>query len=151
MREMATPVDKAVEDDSWRRVANALWPSAGKRPVRRGPSDSTTPYRTISRCCRRAGLSSGAGAERRVTLFNCFVMGDRAEDDMGGYLRSIFARSRADHAARRRDRLRLLDPAAQGRAGQRRRRRRVRAVVVYGCLGRDVSHHHVRRVTGAAR
>ncbi len=55
------------------------------------------------------------------------------------------ARGRADHAAGRRHRLRLLLAAAQGRPGAGRGRRRVRPAVVHGRVGRDVPHHHVGR------
>ena len=73
------PVDKAVSD-SWRRVAKAL------ASVENDPSaweerffDAMDDFKFLP-----AGrILSGAGAERRVTLFNCFVMGD-VPDDMAG-------------------------------------------------------------------
>ena len=55
--------------------------------------------------------------------------------------------SSADHAAGRRHRLRLLNAPAQGCAGQGRRRRRIGAASVHGCLGCDVPHHHERRLS----
>ncbi len=64
-------------------------------------------------------------------------------DDMSRHLRPS-ARGRADHAAGRRHRLRLLDAAAQGRAGEGRRRRRLGPALLHGCVGRDVPHHHER-------
>ena len=60
----------------------------------------------------------------RVTLFNCFVMGT-IPDDMAGIFENLQG-SGADHAAGRRHRLRLLDAPPQGRAGEGRRRRRLR-------------------------
>ncbi len=57
------------------------------------------------------------------------------------------ARGGADDAARGRHRLRFLDAPAARRAGQGGRRRRVGAAVVYGCVGRDVPHHHERRLS----
>ena len=73
------PIDKAVSD-SWRRVAKAL------AAVENDPSvwedrffDAMDDFKFLP-----AGrILSGAGADRRVTLFNCFVMGD-VPDDMGG-------------------------------------------------------------------
>jgi len=80
-----TPVDREIAD-TWRRVANALaqpeadpalW--AGRFMV------AMTDFRFIP-----AGrIVAGAGSGRRVTLFNCFVMGE-IEDDLG----DIFANLR---------------------------------------------------------
>jgi ribonucleoside-diphosphate reductase alpha chain len=73
-------VDKTIED-SWRRVAKAL---AKAEPKDRdaweeGFFQSMSDFRFLP-----AGrILAGAGAERRVTLFNCFVMGD-IPDDMAG-------------------------------------------------------------------
>ena len=53
--------------------------------------------------------------------------------------------SRAHHAAGRRHRLRLLDAAAQGRAGQGGGRRRIGTADVHGRVGCDVPDHHERR------
>ena len=80
-----TPVDRTIED-SWRRVARAL------AEIEREPAvwerrfyDALRDFRFLP-----AGrIQSGAGTARRVTLFNCFVMGDIA-DDLG----SIFAHLR---------------------------------------------------------
>ena len=80
-----TPVDLTIED-TWRRVAGALArneaePSRWERPFYEALQD----FRFLP-----AGrILSGAGSGRRVTLFNCFVMGDIA-DDLG----SIFAHLR---------------------------------------------------------
>ena len=71
-----TPVDLTIED-SWRRVARALAaieadPSAWEQPFYKALQD----FRFLP-----AGrILSGAGTDRRVTLFNCFVMGDIADD-----------------------------------------------------------------------
>tara|TARA_R110000787_G_scaffold63679_11_gene143951 strand:- start:29584 stop:31929 length:2346 start_codon:yes stop_codon:yes gene_type:complete len=73
------PIDKAVSD-SWRRVAKALAavendPSAWEERFFEAMDD----FKFLP-----AGrILSGAGADRRVTLFNCFVMGD-VPDDMAG-------------------------------------------------------------------
>jgi ribonucleoside-diphosphate reductase alpha chain len=80
-----TPVDLTIED-TWRRVARAL------AAVERDPgawearfTEALEDFRFLP-----AGrILSGAGTARRVTLFNCFVMG-RIEDDLGG----IFAHLR---------------------------------------------------------
>ena len=61
----------------------------------------------------------------------------------GGHLRAP-ARSGADPAAGRRHRLRLLDLAAQGGAGARRRCRRLGTVELHGRVGLDVPHDHER-------
>ena len=79
------PVDLTIED-TWRRVARALAqaeaePARWEQPFWNALQD----FRFLP-----AGrILSGAGADRRVTLFNCFVMGDIA-DDLG----SIFAHLR---------------------------------------------------------
>ena len=71
-----TPVDLTVED-TWRRVAHALAaaeaePGRWQQPFYEALQD----FRFLP-----AGrILSGAGTDRRVTLFNCFVMGDIADD-----------------------------------------------------------------------
>ena len=73
-----TPIDVTIED-SWRRVARALaqaetLPAQWEQPF----YDALADFKFLP-----AGrILSGAGADRRVTLFNCFVMGD-IEDDLG--------------------------------------------------------------------
>src|SRR6201989_2808809 len=80
-----TPVDLTIED-SWRRVARALavaerQPELWERRFYAALED----FRFLP-----AGrIISGAGTDRRVTLFNCFVMGN-IEDDLG----AIFAHLR---------------------------------------------------------
>ena len=80
-----TPVDREIAD-TWRRVANALaQPEADPAPWADRFAAAMTDFRFIP-----AGrIVAGAGSGRRVTLFNCFVMGD-IEDDLG----SIFANLR---------------------------------------------------------
>jgi ribonucleoside-diphosphate reductase alpha chain len=76
-----TPVDVSIED-SWRRVARAL------AAVEANPDRWEQPFYEALQDFRflPAGrILSGAGTARRVTLFNCFVMGDIADD-----LSSIF-------------------------------------------------------------
>jgi ribonucleoside-diphosphate reductase alpha chain len=69
-----TPIDLTIED-SWRRVARALAavePGQWEQPFYEALRD----FRFLP-----AGrILSGAGTDRRVTLFNCFVMGDIADD-----------------------------------------------------------------------
>jgi len=66
-----TPIDRSVED-SWRRIARALAsveadPEAWEQPFYEALED----FKFLP-----AGrITAGAGTERRVTLFNCFVMG----------------------------------------------------------------------------
>ena len=78
------PVDGVMED-TWRRVARDL-----ARPERdpvlweQRFYDAMTGFRFLP-----AGrILSGAGSGRRVTLFNCFVMGD-IPDDMGGIFQQL--------------------------------------------------------------
>ncbi len=72
------PVDRTVED-SWRRVARAL-AEAEKEPAVWEPRfyEALRDFRFLP-----AGrILAGSGTARRVTLFNCFVMGT-IEDDLG--------------------------------------------------------------------
>ncbi len=74
-----TPVDLTIED-TWHRVARAL-AAAETDPARweRAFYEALQDFRFLP-----AGrILSGAGTDRRVTLFNCFVMGD-IPDDLGG-------------------------------------------------------------------
>ena len=71
-----TPVDLTIED-SWRRVARAL------AAVEAEPGRWEQPfYEALEgfRFLPAGRILSGAGTDRRVTLFNCFVMGDIADD-----------------------------------------------------------------------
>ena len=73
------PVDKTIED-TWRRVADSL------ASVEENPAEWSDRFFDAMRDFKMlpAGrIFSGAGTERRVTLFNCFVMGD-IPDDMEG-------------------------------------------------------------------
>ncbi len=80
-----TPIDVTIED-SWRRVARAL--AAPENDPERWEvrfSQALEDFRFLP-----AGrILAGAGTGRRVTLFNCFVMGN-VEDDLG----SIFSHLR---------------------------------------------------------
>jgi len=80
-----TPVDREIVD-TWRRVANALaQPEADPALWAERFMAAMEGFRFIP-----AGrIVAGAGSGRRVTLFNCFVMGE-IEDDLG----SIFANLR---------------------------------------------------------
>ena len=80
-----TPIDRTIEE-SWRRVARAL-AEAEAEPSRWEPAF----YRALEdfRFLPAGRILSGAGTTRRVTLFNCFVMG-AIGDDLG----SIFAHLR---------------------------------------------------------
>ena len=73
-----TPIDRTVED-SWRRVACALAAAEAEPSAWEGRFyDALSDFRFMP-----AGrILAGAGSERRVTLFNCFVMG-KIEDDLG--------------------------------------------------------------------
>ena len=73
------PVDKTMAD-TWRRVARALAePEKDAGLWERRFFEAMEDFRFLP-----AGrILAGAGADRRVTLFNCFVMGD-IPDDMTG-------------------------------------------------------------------
>ena len=73
-----TPVDHTIED-SWRRVARALAePETDHQHWEQRFAAALDDFRFLP-----AGrILAGAGTDRRVTLFNCFVMGD-IEDDLG--------------------------------------------------------------------
>ena len=74
-----TPVDRSVED-SWRRIARAL-ASVEKDPAHWEQKfyDELDDFKYLP-----AGrITAGAGTGRKVTLFNCFVMGT-VPDSMGG-------------------------------------------------------------------
>ena len=81
-----TPVDNSIED-TWRRVAKAL--AAAEKPSAQvfwedGFAHALDGFKFIP-----AGrILAGAGTERDVTLFNCFVMGT-IPDDMGGIFESL--------------------------------------------------------------
>ena len=74
-----TPIDDTVED-SWHRIAGAL-ASVESSPEAWEPKffDALSDFKFLP-----AGrITAGAGTERSVTLFNCFVMGT-IPDSMGG-------------------------------------------------------------------
>jgi ribonucleoside-diphosphate reductase alpha chain len=77
--EAGEPVDKTI-DDTWRRVAAALAkPEKDAAAWAERFAEALADFRFIP-----AGrILAGAGTERRVTLFNCFVMGT-IPDDMNG-------------------------------------------------------------------
>lgn len=74
-----TPIDQAIPD-SWARIAKAVASVEEDAPHWEAKfADALSDFKFLP-----AGrILSGAGAERRVTLFNCFVMGD-IPDDMAG-------------------------------------------------------------------
>ena len=79
-----TPVDGTIED-TWRRVARAL-AMPEPEPERWEPAfyEALEGFKFLP-----AGrILAGAGAERQVTLFNCFVMG-RIGDDMSAIFQHL--------------------------------------------------------------
>ncbi len=80
-----TPIDLTIED-TWRRVARAL-----AQPESNAAHWETKFYTALEdfRFLPAGRIMAGAGTARRVTLFNCFVMGDIADD-----LSSIFTHLR---------------------------------------------------------
>ncbi len=79
-----TPLDRTLED-SWRRVARAL-----AAPERDPAAWEERFYVALEdfRFLPAGRILSGAGSGRRVTLFNCFVMGD-IPDDLGGIFENL--------------------------------------------------------------
>ena len=71
-----TPVDLTIEA-TWRRVARAL--AAGETEPTRWEQPFYEALQDF-RFLPAGRILSGAGTDRRVTLFNCFVMGDIADD-----------------------------------------------------------------------
>ena len=78
------PVDKTIED-TWARVAKAL-AAAENDPAGWEPRF----YQALEdfRFLPAGRILAGAGADRSVTLFNCFVMGT-IPDDMGGIFENL--------------------------------------------------------------
>ena len=78
------PLDRTVED-TWRRVARAL-----ARPEADRAAWSTRFEAALEgfRFLPAGRILAGAGTRRRVTLFNCFVMGT-IPDDMGGIFQHL--------------------------------------------------------------
>ena len=74
-----SPIDETL-DDTWRRIAKTL-ASVEKEPT----SAEKKFYEALkgAKFLPAGRIISGAGTERSVTLFNCFVMGEIA-DDMSG-------------------------------------------------------------------
>lgn len=70
------PIDRTIED-TWQRVAHALAQAETSPETWEGPF-----YRALQefRFLPAGRILSGAGTSRRVTLFNCFVMGDIGDD-----------------------------------------------------------------------
>ncbi|WNK00685.1 adenosylcobalamin-dependent ribonucleoside-diphosphate reductase [Thalassospiraceae bacterium LMO-JJ14] len=78
------PRDKAVSD-SWRRVAHAL---AENEADPAHWEDRFFHAMEDFKFLPAGRILSGAGSDRRVTLFNCFVMGD-IPDDMAGIFEQL--------------------------------------------------------------
>jgi ribonucleoside-diphosphate reductase alpha chain len=76
------PVDKTI-GDTWQRIARAL-AAAEPEPAAREATEARF-YKALQdfRFLPAGRIQAGAGTERRVTLFNCFVMGT-IPDDMSG-------------------------------------------------------------------
>jgi ribonucleoside-diphosphate reductase alpha chain len=74
-----SPIDKTIED-TWARVAQALAAAEADPAAWR---DTFYGALTNFKFMPAGRIVAGAGAERNVTLFNCFVMGTVA-DDMAG-------------------------------------------------------------------
>ena len=78
------PVDKSI-DDSWRRVADAL-----AQPEKERQYWAESFYQALQgfEFLPAGRILAGAGTARKVTLFNCFVMGT-IPDDMSGIFQHL--------------------------------------------------------------
>jgi ribonucleoside-diphosphate reductase alpha chain len=82
---LKAPDGSPVDDDvagSWRRVASAL-ASVEAEDVRAGQEEAFFEAMSGYKFLPAGRILAGAGTERNVTLFNCFVMGT-VPDDMAG-------------------------------------------------------------------
>ncbi len=79
-----TPIDRTIED-TWRRVAQAL---AAPETDRELWSERFYQAMEGFRVLPAGRILAGAGTDRRVTLFNCFVMGT-ISDDMEGIFQAL--------------------------------------------------------------
>jgi len=68
------PIDLTVED-SWRRIADALAVPEGNIATRERRSDEFYDALEDYKFLTAGRITSGAGTDRMVTLFNCYVMG----------------------------------------------------------------------------
>src|SRR3546814_13651713 len=75
------PVDKTIAD-SWRRIARALAAAETDAATRKSVESRFFGALEDFRFLPAGRIQAGAGSERNVTLFNCFVMGP-IPDDMG--------------------------------------------------------------------
>ena len=140
------PVDQTVED-SWRRVAEALAEAEEPSRARVGRATSTSLLEDYS-FLPAGRILAGAGTGRNVTLFNCFVMGTHRRSMAG-----IFEHLKEAALTMQQGGgigYRFLDPAAQGRAGERRRRGCLRAFELHGCVGLRCAAPSCRRARAAA-
>jgi ribonucleoside-diphosphate reductase alpha chain len=80
------PIDETVED-TWRRVARAL---AAPEQASRRDTLAAEFYQALEdhKFLPAGRILAGAGTSRRVTLFNCFVMG-RIDDSMNGIFEGL--------------------------------------------------------------
>ncbi|MGB1088633.1 MAG: ribonucleotide reductase N-terminal alpha domain-containing protein, partial [Alphaproteobacteria bacterium] len=81
-----SPIDNTIED-SWARIATNLAsvePEASRTERTQEFAEALSDFKFLP-----AGrIQAGAGTERSVTLFNCFVMGT-VPDDMGGIFENL--------------------------------------------------------------
>ena len=80
------PIDETVED-TWRRVAKAL-AAPELASQREALADHFYQALADHKFLPAGRILAGAGTNRRVTLFNCFVMG-RIEDSMNGIFEGL--------------------------------------------------------------
>ncbi len=81
-----TPIDNSI-DDTFRRVSDAVAKNE-EAGVREKWSDQFFDAMSGFRFLPAGRILAGAGTDRLVTLFNCFVMGE-IPDDMGGIFENL--------------------------------------------------------------
>ncbi len=81
------PVDKTIAD-SWRRIAGALAAAEADAKTRKAVESQFVTALQDFRFLPAGRIQAGAGTERSVTLFNCFVMG-AIPDDMAGIFQHL--------------------------------------------------------------
>ncbi len=82
-----TPLDATLAD-TWARVAGAAAAAEGKKRARRKWAERFEAALADFAFLPAGRILAGAGTERKVTLFNCFVMG-RIEDDMASIFEQV--------------------------------------------------------------
>jgi ribonucleoside-diphosphate reductase alpha chain len=82
------PIDRTVEDTWWRVAQAAAANERGGKRVRQRWAERYFEALSDFGFLPAGRIIAGAGTDRQVTLFNCFVMG-RIEDDLGSIFENV--------------------------------------------------------------